>query len=375
MKKILSWILSVSFLMLTVLPVHAESMAKEYVLIYRSASAVSQVDAKYHLHEKKIDQLNTTMAVLVLTGLEKNRISKDDNVKALVENIECKLLAQSLTWNITMVHADTSWENGITGLGVKVAVVDTGIYLTHPDLAANIKGSYNAINPKKSGNDDNGHGTHVAGIIAALDNNIGVVGVAPKASLYAVKVLSASGSGTLASLVKGIQWSIDNDMDVINMSLGFGTATEEQLTPLHDVIVSAVAANITVVAAAGNDSAHFTELPGRYPEVFSVAAVNNTGSLAPFNSTGKIDFSAPGVYVYSTYKKSYATLSGTSMASPHVAGAAALVISRTSSDLDQDGVVEPLEVKSILASLASDLATPGFDNLSGYGMINLEGLN
>lgn len=375
MKKILSWILSVSFLMLTVLPVHAESMVKEYVLVYRSASSVSLVDAKYQLHEKKIDQLNTTMAVLSLTGLERNRISKDDNVKALVENIECKLLAQSLTWNITMVHADSIWQNGITGLGVKVAVVDTGIYLTHPDLAANIKGSYNAINPKKSGNDDNGHGTHVAGIIAAIDNNIGVVGVAPKASLYAVKVLSASGSGTLASLVKGIQWSIDHDMDVINMSLGFGTATEEQLTPLHEVIVSAVAANITVVAAAGNDSTHLTELPGRYPEVLSVAAVNSTESLAPFNSTGKIDFSAPGVYVYSTYKKSYATLSGTSMASPHVAGAAALVISRTSSDLDQDGAVEPSEVKSILASLASDLATPGFDNLSGYGMINLEGLN
>lgn len=118
-----------------------------------------------------------------------------------------------------------------------------------------------------------------------------------------------------------------------------------------------------------------SELPGRYPEVFSVAAVNNTRSLAPYNSTGKIDFSALGVYVYSTYKKSYASLSGTSIASPHVIGAAALVISRTSSDLDQDGAVEPSEVKSILASLASDLATPGFDDLSGYGLINLEGLN
>jgi subtilisin family serine protease len=333
------------------------------------------VDAKYHLHEKKIDQLNPTMSVLVLTGQEKIKISQDINVKALVENIECKLLAQSLTWNITMIDADTAGQKGITGLGVKVAVVDTGINLSHPDLAANIKGNYNAINTKKTGNDDNGHGTHVAGIIAALDNNIGVVGVAPKASLYAVKVLNASGSGTLAGLVKGIQWSIDHDMDVINMSLGFGTATEDQLTPLHDVIADAVAANITVVAAAGNDPTHFTELPGRYPEVFSVAAVNSDGALAYFNSTGKIDFSAPGVSVYSSYKKSYATLSGTSMATPHVAGAAALIISRTSSDLDHDGVVEPSEVKSILASLATDLATPGFDSVSGYGLINLEGLH
>ncbi len=375
MKKILSWILSVSFLMLTVLPVHAQSMVKEYVLVYRSASAVSLVDTKYQLHDKKIDQLNPTMSVLVLTGQEKNKISKDVQVKALVENIECKLLAQSLTWNISLIDADSAWPKGFTGLGVKVAVVDTGINLSHPDLAANIKGNYNAINSKKSGNDDNGHGTHVAGIIAALDNNIGVVGVAPKASLYAVKVLNASGIGSLASLVKGIQWSIDHDMDVINMSLGFGTATEDQLTPLHDVIADAVAANITVVAAAGNDPAHFTELPGRYPEVFSVAAVNSAGALAYFNSTGKIDFSAPGVSVYSSYKKSYATLSGTSMATPHVAGAAALIISRSASDLDHDGAVEPSEVKSILASLAMDLATPGFDDVSGYGLIKLEGLN
>lgn len=375
MKKILSWILSVSFLMLTVLPVHAQSMVKEYVLVYRNVSDVSLVDEQYHLQTKKIDQLNPTISLLVLTGQEKNKISKDNKVKALVENIDCKLLAQTLTWNISMIGADLTWQKDITGLGVKVAVVDTGINLSHPDLAANIKGSYNAINTKKSGNDDNGHGTHVAGIIAALDNNIGVIGVAPKASLYAVKVLNASGTGTLAGLIKGIQWSIDHDMDVINMSLGFGTATEDQLTPLHDVIVDAVEANITVVAAAGNDPAHFTELPGRYPEVFSVAAVNNAGSLAYFNSTGKIDFSAPGVSVYSSYKKSYATLSGTSMATPHVAGAAALIISRASSDLDHDGAVEPLEVKSILASLATDLSTPGFDTVSGYGLINLEGLN
>jgi subtilisin len=375
MKKILSWILSVSFLMLSVLPVHAESLSKEYVLVYRNASVVEHVDMKYHLHDKKTDQLNDTISVVFLTGIEKKQIEKDLNVKTLVENIECRLLAQSLTWNITMVGADSAWQGGVTGLGVKVAVIDTGIYLNHPDLAANIKGGYNAINPKKSANDDNGHGTHVAGIIAAINNNIGVVGVAPQASLYAVKVLSASGTGTLAGLIKGIQWAIDHDMDVINMSLGFGSATEEQLVPLHDVIISAINENITVVAAAGNDSTHFTELPGRYPEVFSVAAVDSARNLAYFNSTGKIDFSAPGVYVYSTYKKSYATLSGTSMATPHVAGAAALIISLPSSDLDLDGSVEPSEVKSILASMARDLASPGFDDVSGWGLIDVSGLH
>jgi len=375
MKKILSWILSVSFLMFAVLPVHAESLTKEYVLVYRNASVISDVDAKYQLHNKKLESLNTTMALVVLTGSEKKLLSKEFNIKAVVENIECQLLAQSLTWNISMIGANSVWSGGATGLGVKVAVVDTGINLTHADLSANIKGGYNAINPKKSANDDNGHGTHVAGIIAALNNNIGVVGVAPQASLYAVKVLNASGTGTLAGLIKGIQWAIDHDMDVINMSLGFGTATEAQLSPLGDVIHSAVLANITVVAAAGNDQTHFTELPGRYPDVFAVAAVDSNRNLAYFNSTGKIDFSAPGVAVYSTYKKSYATLSGTSMATPHVAGAAVLIIGLTSSDLDGDGAVEPSEVKSILAESAIDLDDPGFDNVSGWGLIDVSALN
>lgn len=374
MKKILSWILAVSFLMLSVLPVHAQSLTKEYVLEYRSASVIETVDAKHSLHAKKTDKLSPTIAVVVLTKVEKDKLAKDDNVKAIVENIECHLVAQTLPWNIPMVSAPSAWSGGHTGLGIKVAVLDTGIYLTHPDLSANIKGGYNVINPKKSANDDNGHGTHVAGIIAALDNTIGVVGVAPKASLYAVKVLNAAGSGTLAGLIKGIQWAIDHDMDVINMSLGFGTATEAQLVPLEDTINAAVNANITVVAAAGNDATHFTELPGRYPAVLAVAAVDSNRNLAYFNSTGKIDFSVPGVSIYSTYKKSYATLSGTSMATPHVAGAVAVVMSSAESDLDHDGAVEPSEVEAILASLAIDLATPGFDNVSGYGLISLAGL-
>jgi len=132
--------------------------------------------------------------------------------------------SEALEWNVDQIDAELAWAS-TTGAGVKVAVIDTGIDDDHPDLAANIGGGVNFVpkgrklDPAKW-NDDNGHGTHVAGIIAAVDNEIGVIGVAPEATLYAVKVLDARGSGWLSDVVAGIEWSVDNNMDVINMSLG-----------------------------------------------------------------------------------------------------------------------------------------------------------
>lgn len=371
MKRILTMVLVSVLLFVTAQPVAAASFTKEYVLLYRQSEVVRSVDARHGLSQRKIEQLTSKSALVRLTHHERLQLMNDGDVRAVVENITATIDAQTLTWNITMVNAPTAW-NGGTADTIKVAIIDTGIYLTHPDLAANIKGQYNAINPRKTANDDNGHGTHVAGIVAAINNTLGVVGVAPDANLYAIKVLDARGSGTLANLIKGINYAISIDVDVINMSLGFGSATEAQLLPLHAVIQDAVEANITVVAAAGNDPTIQTSLPGRYPEVLSVAAISQTLQLASFNSIGKIDFTAPGVSIYSTYKKSYATLSGTSMATPHVTGAVALILARSSSDLDQDGTITPFEVEAVLKAISVDLASPGFDSVSGWGLIDLQ---
>ena len=370
MKRILTLVLVTIVLFVTVQPVAAASLTKEYVLLYRQSDLVSPVDVRHGLSERKIEQLTSKSALVRLTLREKHQLQKDVDVRAVVENIEAHIDAQTLTWNIAMVKAPTAWLGG-TADTIKVAIIDTGIYLTHPDLAANIKGQYNAINARKTANDDNGHGTHVAGIVAAINNTLGVVGVAPDADLYAIKVLDSRGSGTLANLVKGINYAISIDVDVINLSLRFGAATEAQLLPLHEVIIDAVEANITIVAAAGNDPTLQTSLPGRYPEVLSVAAISQTYQLASFNSTGKIDFTAPGVSIYSTYKKSYATLSGTSMASPHVAGAVALILARASSDLNQDGTITPWEVEEVLKEISVDLGSSGFDAVSGWGLIDL----
>ena len=279
--------------------------------------------------------------------------------------------AETLPWGVDKIDADLVWDadrnlvldsGAIAGAGVTVAVVDTGIDLTHPDLAANIAGGYNAIDPAKSANDDNGHGSHVAGTIAGVDNTVGVLGVAPRASLLAVKVLDRRGSGYYSDIIEGIQWSVNNGAQVINMSLG-GTYDS---SALHSAVTAAVNAGVVVVAAAGNSGPgdNTVNYPAKYAEVIAVSATTSSNTLASFSSRGtEVELAAPGSSIYSTYKGGgYQTLSGTSMASPHVAGAAALVIASGVSGVDN--------VRARLRTTATDLGAAGKDNLYGYGLVN-----
>jgi subtilisin len=282
--------------------------------------------------------------------------------------------SEALPWGVDRIDADRVWDTdrnlvvdsgANAGAGVKVAVIDTGIDLTHPDLQANILRGYNAINPLASANDDNGHGTHVAGIIAGIDNAIGVLGVAPKASLFAVKVLNKKGSGFYSDIIEGIEWSMSNGAQVINMSLGGSVDSQS----LHDVIIQANRQGIVIVAAAGNSGPgdNTVDYPGKYSEVIAVSATGSSNAIASFSSRGaEVELAAPGVGIFSTYKGgTYGTLSGTSMATPHVAGAVALVIAsgRASS---------PDAVRTLLRQTADDLGSSGKDNLYGYGLLDAE---
>jgi subtilisin family serine protease len=357
-----------------------ESKARKIVVFKEGIDEATKEDLINRAGGEKIKDLKIIRgkAVWLTPQAEKNlakraevlRIDPDVEVYAL-ENVKIKGVkpqpAQTLTWNIDRVDAEISW--GIsTGDPVKVGVIDTGIDLNHPDLKANIKGGYNAINPLKSYNDDNGHGTHVAGIIAALNNNIGVVGVGPKIDLYAIKVLNASGSGYLSDVIEGLDWAVANGMQVVNMSLG----TSQDVQSFHDAILNAYNAGVVIVAAAGN-SGGAVSYPAAYPEVIAVSATDQNNQIASWSSRGPaVDLAAPGVSIYSTYKgKSYSTLSGTSMAAPHVTGAAALIIDTKKCDLNLDNVCTPSEVQQRLEQTAIDLGTPGKDNLYGSGLVNV----
>jgi len=246
--------------------------------------------------------------------------------------------AQSIPWGISRILAtqsSASAGNGSGNVNVDVAVIDTGIDTTHPDLT--IAGGRNFTGGSPTNyTDANGHGTHVAGTIAANDNAIGVVGVAPGARLWAVRVLDKNGSGTMSGVISGVDWVTSNasTIEVANMSLGGGDSAA-----LNSAIDKAVAAGITFVVAAGNSS---TDCRGSSPAnstntgVITVSALDQNGALAYFSNFGLnfsddagaengVDVTAPGVNIYSTAKGAgYTTMSGTSMASPHVAGTAAL---------------------------------------------------
>ena len=240
---------------------------------------------------------------------------------------------------VRMIQAPEIWKTGEKGRGNVIAILDTGCQPDHPDLKDRIIGGKN-FTPDFDGDegnfdDNNGHGTHVAGTAAAsYRENTGIVGVAPEAKLLILKVLGGEGGGEYEGIINGIHYAIDwegpngEKTDIISMSLG----GPEDIPELYQAVKKAVDAGIPVVCAAGNEGDGDFETnefayPGAYGEVIQVGAVDFERNMAPFsNINNEIDLVAPGVDVFSAYPGSqYARLSGTSMAAPHVSGALALI--------------------------------------------------
>lgn len=275
---------------------------------------------------------------------------------------------QELPWGVDRIDADLSAN---TGAGVTVCIVDTGIDNDHADLAANILGGKNFVakGPKVDASkwdDDNGHGTHVAGTVAALDNNMGVVGVAPQAFLLAAKVLDRRGSGYLSDVIAGVDYCVQNGADVVSMSLG----TSSDVQAMHDAMDAAYNAGLLLVAAAGNDNHGPVSYPAAYSSVVAVSAADSNDNLASFSNVGpEVELAAPGVSILSTWNDGlYNTISGTSMATPHVSGVAALA-------WEANPLMTNTEVRALLQSTADDLGAAGFDNSFGYGLVDAELLN
>lgn len=279
---------------------------------------------------------------------------------------------ETLNYNLTKINITSAWQSCFQGQAIKVAVIDTGVDLDHPDLQANMISGKSFVSGVSSPDDDEGHGTHVAGIVAAVNNNGGVIGVAPKAKIMPIKVLNSQGSGTIFAVADGIEWAADNGAKVINLSLA-GTGNS---STLEAAVNYAYNQGVLLVAAGGNcgDANYFlngcsfqdqTVYPGAYSNVVAVASTTSSDSQSSFSNEGSyIDIAAPGSGIFSTYASGgYATMSGTSMASPHVAGLAALIWS-------QDSSLTQKQVWAQIKNTAQDLGTSGWDSKFGYGRIN-----
>jgi subtilisin family serine protease len=364
------------------------------------AAAVNAAGGKVRHAFATSNVISVEVPVSAVDGLKHNPRFLDVRPVPEVTTSEDQLI-----WGVDRVEADRVWgdaqgavnvaagANG--GAGIRVAVIDTGIDATHPGLLANLKGGTNfvgtgcvafsftntctqtvALGPN-DWDDDNGHGSHVAGIVGALDNGSGVIGVAPKVDLYAVKALDYAGSGSLDDAIAGIEWATGLNggvkASIINMS--FGCDCDDPA--LKAAVDAAAAAGVLLVGAAGNTGpgADSVIYPAHYDSVIAVGAtcgtifsLNCSGAdqAASFSSTGPaLELAAPGDTIKSTWKDGgYSTISGTSMASPHVAGAAALVWAANPG-------WTAAQVRQRLADTAIDLGAAGRDPVFGYGLINV----
>ena len=315
-----------------------------------------------------------------------------------------RISSDTIPWGVSYIGAPNVWDttkgqidvNGDGKGDIEVAVIDTGVDYDHPDLDDNIAWCVATLNGQITSDcyDGNGHGTHVIGTIAAELNGEGVVGVAPEVEIYAIKALNDQGSGYISDIVTAIDLAVkgpdgvvdvdgdgvvvgdpdDDAPEVISMSLGGSSDVDE----LHNVIISAYNWGITIVAAAGNEGASSPSYPAAYPEVIAVGAIDSDEQV-PYWSNRNPEVVAPGIDILSTYPDdSYETLSGTSMATPHVSATVALIqAARIANGLPvlPPGTEDDMDnttIRGILHITAKDLGSSGYDYLYGYGAIQAD---
>jgi len=285
-------------------------------------------------------------------------------------------------WGLQRINADDAWDYTLGSDNITIAVLDTGVDYTHNDLSGNMwKDSgghfgFDFWNNDNNPMDDNingyegsnwvpnldiYHGTHVAGVAAALtDNGIGMAGVA-QVKIMAVKVMNDSGEGTDISVAQGIEYAVDNGADIITMSLGVESST----IALKEAVEYASDHRVLLVAAAGNEGASSVSYPGAYPQVIAVGASDKFDGRASFSNYGSdLEIMAPGTDIWSTKPtNTYRFLDGTSTATPFVSGVAALMLSVNPG-------LTPEEVREQINSTARDLMSPGWDSETGWGLLN-----
>lgn len=246
---------------------------------------------------------------------------------------------KGIPWGVQQVKAPLAWST-TTGHRIKIGVIDTGVDFSHPDLRHSLARGINLLNRSMLPHDDNGHGTHIAGTIAAANQVQGMIGIAPRAQIYPVKAFDNNGSAFVSDIILGIDWCVRNKVNIINMSFGMKTRSKALLT----AITNAYNAGVIVVASSGNDGKRrAVDYPARYPQTISVGATNKLRRVAPFSNRGAyIDIYAPGDKILSAWLRGkYHEMSGTSMATSHVSGAIALLLAH------KPGLT-PAEIKAIL---------------------------
>ncbi|WP_137792052.1 S8 family serine peptidase [Bacillus sp. E(2018)] len=314
-------------------------------------------------------RLNSIHALSVsLTVDTAQQLAQHPAVKFIEEDKQIVMEEQQVDPKIYELNYPTPQElqseSYFTGKNIKVGILDTGIDTTHEDLT--VSGGISFVPKMTSYNDDNGHGTHVAGIIAAKDNQVGIKGLAPNVKLYSIKVLDQDGLGQYSQIIDGIEWATQQGLDIANLSL----TGKESSYALKLAVDEAYKKGLYIIAASGNHSdSTFSEdqsvyYPAKYESVIAVGAVNKLNKHPKFSGSGpELELVAPGVDIYSTYtNNTYETLTGTSMATPYVTAIYALY-------KEAFPLLTTIELRTKIQQRAKDLGAPGRDVNFGFGLI------
>jgi len=277
---------------------------------------------------------------------------------------------QIVPWSYKKLGITKMWKFA-KGKNVKIAILDSGIDLNHPDLkSANIIKTINFIEPNKPASDESGHGTFIAGIVAAQNNNFGIVGIAPEAEIYILKILNKKLEGKVDLIVRALDFCIKNEINIVNMS--FSTSSDNP--KLRKAVSKAAKHGIIIVASARNSFGSKAGFPASYPEVISVASVNYKNQISQFSAQGKIDFCSYGENILSTtVNKSYKIASGNSVAAAHLTAIIALILSKPEKwGLPPKHSINKDKIYNVLLKLSEDLGEKGKDNIFGFGLVKFK---
>ncbi|WP_424991800.1 S8 family peptidase [Paenibacillus turpanensis] len=251
-------------------------------------------------------------------------IHVEANPKIRVHSLAKAELQSFIPWGVKQVRAPYVWPIS-QGAGIRIGVIDTGVDYSHPDLQPVLSRGINMLNPRILPIDDNGHGTHIAGTIAACGHNDGITGIAPMAKIFPVKAFDYNGTAYVSDIIHGIDWCVRNGMHIINMSFGMKKRSDSLLAAVQ----SAERAGVLIITSSGNDGKKAElDYPARFPSTIAVGATDKKNRIASFSNRGKgVDVYAPGDKIYSTWLRGkYNAMSGTSMATAHVSGMIALTL-------------------------------------------------
>ncbi|RJG21119.1 S8 family peptidase [Paenibacillus thiaminolyticus] len=253
---------------------------------------------------------------------------------------------RGIPWGVRQIKAPQAW-GSTTGHRVHIGVIDTGADYRHPDLRQSLMRGVNFVHRGMPPYDDNGHGTHIAGTIAAANQMYGIIGVAPRALIHPVKSFDENGAAYVSDIINGIEWCVRNGMHIINMSFGMKSRSKSLL----QAVTQAYQSGVTVVASSGNDAKRKSvDYPARYSQTISVGATDRFRRIAPFSNRGQfVDIYAPGEKIVSSWiKGQYHEMSGTSMATSHISGAIALLLAVRPR-------LKPGEIKALLRRTANPI--------------------